>query len=139
MSHFTKLDRCNIIDAEAFVAACQELGFLAIRQNVEIRDYYGQTMQVDIAINCGRYDIALKKNAAGTYDLVADWWGVMGSGNKLPEKLRAACRSEAELQNMLLKYTTKHTIISRYKRQGFRAIVKEDAEQNLHVELVRGY
>lgn len=134
MSHFTKIDRANIVDAEAFIAACEELGYTNVKRNAQIKDYYGKEMRVDVAINCGRYDIALVKNADGNYDMVADWWGVRGSG--LPDRLKG-CSTDEDLQNTILRHTTKHTIVSRYKRQGFRAMISEDEEQNLHVELTR--
>lgn len=134
MSHFTKIDRANIIDTVAFASACKELGFVDVRKNVEITDFYGKRITVDVAIKCGKYDIALQKNKAGTYDMVADWWGVRGSN--LPDKLKK-CRSDEDLQNMILKHTTKNTIVNRYKRQGFRATVREDEDENLHVELAR--
>jgi len=134
MSHFTKIDRANIIDTAAFISACKELGLTQVKRNAEITDYYGKKITVDVAINCGKYDIALQKNASGTFDMVGDWWGIR-MGN-LPEKLKK-CRTDEDLQNMILKHTTKHTIVSRYRRQGFRANIREDEEENLHVELVR--
>ena len=93
MSHFTKIDRANIIDTNAFIAACQELGLTGVSQNVEIKDYYGKMMKVDVAIKVGKYHLALKKNENGTYDMIADWWGVRGAG--LPEKFKN-CFSDAE-------------------------------------------
>jgi len=135
MSHFTKIDRANIIDTAAFISACKELGLVNVKRNVEITDFYGKKITVDVAINVGRYDIALQKNASGTYDMVADWWGIRGERG-LSEKLKN-CQTDEDLQNMILKHTTKHTIVSRYRRQGFRANIREDEEENLHVELVR--
>lgn len=132
MSHFTKIDRANIVDVNAFIAACRELGLTQVRTNVSIRDYYGATQQVDVAVSCGNYDIALVKNG-DKYDLTADWWGVM---RKLPSKL-ASCKSENDLQTLLIKHTTAQTIVARYQRQGYRATVREDDDENLQIELVR--
>lgn len=134
MSHFTKLDKANIVDAASFIAACQELGLTNVKQNVEIKDFYGQTMKVDVAIKCGKFDIALKKNANDTYDMVGDWWGIRGSG--LSGKLKGL--TEVDIQNMLLQYTTKHTIINRYKKQGYQVQgYKEDEQGDLQYELVK--
>lgn len=139
MSHFTKIDRANIIDVASFIEACNELGFTGIRQNVEILDYYKNREIVEVAIRCGEYDIALKKNSTGTYDMIADWWGVRRSLS--PDQLRNISMgkvvTDEDLQNLILKHTTKRTIINKYKKQGFRATVHEDEEQNLQVELVR--
>lgn len=131
MSHFTKIDRANIIDAQAFVDACKSLGFVSVQTNVEIIDYYGHKEKVDVAIKCGKYDIALKKNSNGTYDMIADWWAIRRE--ELPEKLQVS--SDKELQDILLKYTTAHTVASKYRRQGYRVNMFEDNEQNLQIEL----
>lgn len=134
MSHFTKIDRANIVDVDAFISACNELGLTSVRRNCQIKDYYGQMVTVDVAVNVGQYDIALSKNAAGTYDMIADWWGVRRC--ELPKKL-AECKSDTDLQDLILKHTTAQTVIGRYKRQGYRVNVYEDAEQNLQIELHR--
>ncbi len=134
MSHFTKIERANIISAQAFIKACEELGFVGVKENCNIKDYYGKTQQVDVAISCGKYDIALKKNANGTYDLIADWWGVQQVG--LPPKLKT-CMTDEDVQNMILKHTTKHTLIAQYRKQGFRATVREDENENLQIDLLR--
>ena len=134
MSHFTKIDKAEIVDAKAFSAACEELGFEGIKFDVEITDYYKNKITVEVAVPVGKYDIALQKNERSTYDMVADWWGVLLQREQLPEKAKK-CRSESDLQNLLLKYTTKHTIVRKYKKQGWRARVTEDEEENLNVEL----
>ena len=131
MSHFTKIDRANIVDVNAFISACKELGLTDVKQNIQIKDFYGQMMKVDVAIKCGRYDIALKKNQAGTYDMVADWWGCRGSHQKFQGL------TDSDIQDLILKHTTKNTIVNRYKKMGFRASVTEDANQDLQIELVR--
>jgi len=137
MSHFTKIDQANIVSINAFVAACIELGLItsltSVRKSIMIKDYYGHTMSADVAVPVGKYDIALVKNSQGTYDMIADWWGVRTQ--KLPDKLRA-CRSDDDLQHILLRYTTKHTIIDRYRAQGWQAKVKEENDE-LKVELIR--
>lgn len=134
MSHFTKIGQASIVDASAFIEACCELGFKGVRENVEIKDYFGKKMVVDVAIKCGNYDIALVKNSNGTFDMVGDWWGIRGSG--MPEKMKNI-RTDEDLQNMLLKHTTARTIVNRYKRQGFRANIREDENEDLQIELIR--
>lgn len=135
MSHFTKLDRAKIKDADAFVKACAELGLTSVQRNVAIRDFYGKQIDVDVAVKAGEYDLALKKNAEGSYDMVADWWGVRGSGLLT----RKDIKNDADLQDFLLRTTTKHTIVSKYRSQGFHASVTEDENQNINVVLQRAY
>ena len=137
MSHFTKLDRAQITSADAFIKACKDLGFTEIQRDVTIKDYYGKSIKVDVAVKAGKYDIALQKNESGKFDMVADWWGVRGAAPELMRK--AKINGDGDLQDYLLRHTTKHTIVERYARQGFRADVTEDAKQNLNVVLTRAY
>lgn len=135
MSHFTKLDRAQITSPEAFIAACAELGFDQVNRECKIKDFYGKEITADLAIKCGKYDLALVKNETGKYDMVADWWGVRGvMGQSAADK---KIGNDTDLQDFLLRHTTKHTIINKYRREGFRADVSEDENQNLNVKLTR--
>lgn len=96
----------------------------------------GRTIEVDVAFGVGKWHVALKKNDAGKYDMTADWYGVRWA--MTPEqRTKTGVGSDVTLQDALLRLTTKHTIISRYRKQGFNATVKEDAEHNLDVTLTR--
>ena len=110
MSHFTKLAKANIVDANAYIAAAKELGFSEIKRDAELRGYMGNTQKADVVASLTgcRYDVGIVKNGS-RFDLVADWWGVRGS------------LSNAE--NRFVQMTTKHTIIATYARQGFMARV----------------
>src|ERR1039458_3086875 len=73
MSHFTEI-KTQIKDIEALRAACQELG-LTLLQNAEARGYYENKTQGDYVVQLkGPYDIALNKQADGTFGLTADLW-----------------------------------------------------------------
>jgi hypothetical protein len=79
MSHFTK---CNmkITNLVALRRALEDLKYNFTQaeqgQHVEVRGWRGQKLNAEIAINMGKYDIGVVQNENGTYDLVADWWGV---------------------------------------------------------------
>jgi hypothetical protein len=79
MSHFTK---CNmkITNLVALRRALEDLKYNFKQaeqgQNVEVRGWRGQKLAAEISIDMGKYDIGVVKNENGTYDLVADWWGV---------------------------------------------------------------
>jgi hypothetical protein len=45
-------------------------------QGVEVRGWKGAKMNAEISIDMGKYDVGVVKNEQGTYDLVADWWGI---------------------------------------------------------------
>lgn len=77
MSHFTKV-ATKINDLVALRKALDQLGwkYKYSEQGVEVRGYRGQTTKAEIAIDMGKYDVGVIKQADGTYALEADWWGV---------------------------------------------------------------
>ena len=73
MSHFTEI-KTQIKDIEALRLACQELG-LNLLQNAEARGYYDNKTKGDYVIQLkGPYDIALNKQADGTFGITSDLW-----------------------------------------------------------------
>jgi hypothetical protein len=73
MSHFTEI-KTQIKDIDALRSACLELG-LPLLQNTEARGYYENKTKGDYIIQLkGPYDIALNKQADGTFGLTADLW-----------------------------------------------------------------
>ena len=73
MSHFTTI-KTQVKDIEALRAACKEIG-LTVIQNAEARGYYENKIKGDFVIKLnGPYDIALNKQADGSYGLTADLW-----------------------------------------------------------------
>lgn len=77
MSHFTKV-ATKINDLVALRKALDQLGwkYKYGEQGVEVRGWRGQTTKAEIAIDMGKYDVGVVKQADGTYALEADWWGV---------------------------------------------------------------
>lgn len=120
MSHFTKVEQANIVSKEAFVKAAEEMGY-KIKADGMIRGWNGRTTKMDVGVSCPEqeYDFGIKKNAKGTFDLIAESF--------FPRKIL----------NRASQLTTKHTIISDYHKKGFLAKVSEDAQQNLVVTLTR--
>ncbi len=73
MSHFTEI-KTQIKDIEALRLAVQEMG-LTLLQNAEARGYYENKTKGDYVIQLkGPYDIAVNKQADGTFGLTADLW-----------------------------------------------------------------
>jgi hypothetical protein len=73
MSHFTEI-KTQIKDIEALRSACQEMG-LPLLQNTEARGYYENKTKGDYVVRLkGPYDIALNKQADGTFGLTADFY-----------------------------------------------------------------
>ena len=73
MSHFTSI-ATQIKDVEALRAACQEMS-LTLLQNADARGYYENKTKGEYVIRLkGPYDIAVNKQADGTFGLNADLW-----------------------------------------------------------------
>ena len=73
MSHFTTINT-QIKDIDALRAACAELG-LPVEPNAEARGYAGNTLAGDFVIHLqGPYDVAVRREASGSYALHADLW-----------------------------------------------------------------
>jgi len=79
MSHFTKCD-LKITNLLALKRALAELGHkfaeATSEHGVEVRGYKGAKLEAEVSIDMGKYDIGVVKQADGTYEIVADWWGV---------------------------------------------------------------
>jgi hypothetical protein len=73
VSHFTEI-KTQIKDSEALRLACAKLG-LTLLPNADARGYYENKIKGDYVVQLkGPYDIALIKQADGTYGLTADLW-----------------------------------------------------------------
>lgn len=138
MSHMTKLDKANIVNADAFIAAANELG-LKTEKNAEIKDWARKSVKVHVAVRTeARYDIGLQKNGS-KFDMIGDF-SMMQISPELSKKVVPEGKSYAsgyDVANRLLALTTKHTLIAQYRRQGFAARIQEDAQRNIVVTLTR--
>ena len=114
MSHFSTL-RTKITDAEILIASLRDLG-ITVRTNADIRGYNGQHVRSDIvAVLEGEYDLGWSHNSDGSFDLIADLWGVAKKHN------------QTELINSInQKYAVNKTL----------AAVKQRGLQNANVKLV---
>lgn len=73
MSHFTTI-KTQIRDIEALRPACAELG-LHVESKADARGYAGAVHKGDYVIRLkGPYDVALNKQADGSFGMTADLW-----------------------------------------------------------------
>ena len=80
MSHFSTL-RSKITDAELLKASLADLG-LMVNTNEDVRGACGQKVRADIMVTLeGDYDLGWVQNQQGTFDLIADLWGVAKKHN----------------------------------------------------------
>ncbi|MEM9150222.1 MAG: DUF1257 domain-containing protein [Cyanobacteria bacterium P01_F01_bin.3] len=114
MSHFSTL-RTKITNAEILKSSLNDLG-VTVKTEANIRGYNGQNVRADIvAVLEGDYDIGWSRNADGSFDLIADLWGVAKKHN------------QTELINSInQKYAVNKTL----------AEVKRPGLQNANVRLV---
>lgn len=79
MSHFTKCD-LKITNLVALKRALEDLKHTFTEatagQQAVVRGYKGAKLNAELSIDMGKYDIGVVKQADGTYELVADWWGI---------------------------------------------------------------
>jgi hypothetical protein len=81
MSHFSTL-RTKISDAVVLTSSLKDLG-IQVENNANVRGYHGQQVRADIvAVLEGEYDLGWSRNADGSFDLIADLWGVAKKHNQ---------------------------------------------------------
>lgn len=90
MSHFTTI-KTRINDFEILKKSLKELGYSFQEGNLQVKGYQGITEKVNLLVKMqGGYNIGFRKNAQGTYDVIADWWGVRGvSENTFKQQIKS--------------------------------------------------
>ncbi len=73
--------RTKITDAVILTNTLRDLG-MNVKTNAEVRGYDGYQVRADIvAVLEGEYDLGWSENSDGTFDLIADLWGVAKKHN----------------------------------------------------------
>jgi hypothetical protein len=81
MSHFSTL-RTKIADAVVLQTSLRDLG-IEVKTDADVRGYNGQRIRADIvAVLEGEYDLGWSENTNGSFDLIADLWGVAKKHNQ---------------------------------------------------------
>ncbi len=81
MSHFSTL-RTKVTDAEILKNSLRDLG-ISFKTEADVRGYNGQRIRADIvAFLDGDYDLGWSRNSDGSFDLIADLWGVAKKHNQ---------------------------------------------------------
>lgn len=80
MSHFNTL-RSKLTDIEILKESLYNLGF-TVQTDAVVRGSNGQQVRADIvAVLEGGYDLGWSRNGDGSFDLIADLWGVARKHN----------------------------------------------------------
>jgi hypothetical protein len=150
MSHFSRI---RIADREVLVSALRRQGY-DVHMGPAYLTAFGQQRKVDLYIQPGGAFRSVKVGfvrSQGVYDIVADWWGVVGtSGSALRsaiEKAEREMRAEAERleremraeMERVQKEIKRQYAISATKEklaeQGFQ-IIEEEAQSDGQVRLM---
>ncbi len=122
MSHISRI-KTQMVEAEYLTQALTDLGYTWERGPTQIKGFGGQRATVDIKVSTGRlgHDLGFHKTAGG-YELMADWWNVIG------------VRQKDFLQRVTQRYAY-HATRAKLEEQGFE-LVSEEAEAGERIRLV---
>lgn len=92
MSHFTTVET-KINDLVCLKQALEDIGltFEEATQNqmATVKGWRGATSQADMSIHAtGKYDIGVRQNQDGTYQMTADWWAIAEETQEKEEVLQ---------------------------------------------------
>jgi len=128
MSHFTKCD-LKLTNLEAIKLALDDLNLeyteAKAGQKAVVRGYRGDTLEGELSVNMGKYDIGVVAGEHGTYDLTADWWGV--------ETTKGV--TEAEIKERLFQRYQYHNVKQACEAKGY-TLEEETNEEDGTVKLV---
>ena len=130
MSHFSRL-KTKFRHREALIQCLTDLGH-TVEMNATIQGHEGKH-SVDIAVKTrGGYGIGFVQAADGSYDMVADWWGVKGTGQK---RIAVELKKQAET---IQKEYVKKMVLTETAKDGFEMVSQtEDADGTLRIVVRR--
>jgi hypothetical protein len=114
VSHFTTI-KTKINDKECLIEALRKIdtGSSQIEENAPIKGYRGQRRNGDVVVKTGRsFDVGFIKESDGSYQMVADWWGVRRDGMLKGNHL--------DFLNDVQKEYTVSKVIKTVAKRGFR-------------------
>ncbi len=105
MSHFTKC-ALKVTNLVALKRALAEMGLTfseaEVGQHVYVRGYKGAKENADVVVNMGKYDIGFVKQEDGTYQMVADWWGIEVTGHGTQEEFEEKVNQQYAYQRVVI-------------------------------------
>lgn len=120
MSHYSRV-KTEFRHQGALIACLQNLGY-EVETDTVIRGHHGEH-EVDIAVRKSKgYGIGFVKNPDGTYDMVADWWGVSGPGEQ------RMVRELQEQAGAIQKEYAKKMVLDQASREGFEVVSQTEQE-----------
>lgn len=127
MSHYSRV-RTQFRHREALIACLKNLGY-DVETGTAIRGHHGEH-EVDIAVRKAKgYGVGFVRGPDGTYDMVADWWGVGGANE------RKITKELAEQAGAIQKEYAKKMVLTQAALDGFK-VVSETEEQDGTLRIV---
>jgi len=127
MSHYSRV-KTLFRHREALIACLKNLGY-EVETDTTIRGHHGEHT-VDIAVTRTKgYGIGFVRNGDGTYDMVADWWGVTGAGER---KIAQQLKDQA---GAIQKEYARKMVLSQALADGFE-LVSETSETDGTIRIV---
>jgi hypothetical protein len=127
MSHFSRV-KTQFRHREALTACLKNLGY-EVETDTVIKGHHGEH-EVDILAGKAKgYGVGFVKSPDGTYDMVADWWGVAGAGErKITQEL-------AGQVDAIQKEYARKMVLEQAARDGFE-VVSETREKDGTLRIV---
>jgi hypothetical protein len=120
MSHYSRV-KTQFRHREALIACLLNLGY-KIETDTTIMGHHGEHT-VDIAVRQAKgYGVGFVKSPDGTYDMVADWWGVAGADERMMTLELA--RQAGTIQ----KEYAKKMVLEQAALDGFEVISQTDEQ-----------
>jgi hypothetical protein len=127
MSHFSRV-KTRIKDREILIRCLQEMGY-TVQTGGTLKGYSGQRV-VDLAIQLEKgYGVGFAMNPDGSYDIVADWWGIKDS-----KKNRLIRDLEKKVCQIQQEYALK-TVLEQTHQQGY-SVVDKQVEKDGRIRIV---
>lgn len=126
MSHFTTV-QTKIFDLGALEDALKHLKF-NVAYNALVHGWAGSRRKADLVAKSERspYHIGFIHNKkTGTYDMVADWWGIKSTTGQ----------SEQLLVSQIKQHYAYHKVLKEVQEQGF-LIAEDSVESDQSIRLV---
>jgi hypothetical protein len=105
MSHFTKCE-LKITNLVALKKALADMGLnfteATAEQQAEVRGYKGAKLNAELSVDMGKYDIGVVKQEDGTYQMVADWWGIEVTGHGTQQEFEEVVNQKYAYQRVVL-------------------------------------
>lgn len=127
MSHYSRM-KTTFHNREALIACLTNLGY-SIETDAVVLGHHGEHT-VDIAATKRQGNgIGFVRGADGTYDMVADWWGVAGADE---QKIARELKAQSEV---IQKEYARKMVLEQAARDGFE-LISETNEQDGSIRIV---